>query len=73
MKTLYERLSDENKAKIEEALKLYPTTVNLFTTSLKNEVAWTEMKFSDVISLYDMIETKKPFDFSTFINFFEND
>lgn len=73
MKTLYERLSEENRQKIQEASKKFPFTIGYLIDSLNSNIAWSEMKISDVISLHDAIEQKYPFDLNRFINLFDNE
>ena len=73
MRTLYERLSEENRQKIQEASKKFPFTIGYLIDSLNSNIAWSEMKISDVISLHDAIEQKNLFDLNRFINFFDNE
>lgn len=69
MKTLYQRLSEDNKAKLKEASKEFPTTVMLLIQYMKLNFTWSGFPIGDAMSLYGILSTK-PFDLSTFIAFF---
>ena len=73
MKTLYERLSEENRQKIEDASKKWPTTMLILVTFLRQNYSWNLMRIDDAMSLHDAIEPSSVFDLSRFINFFDND
>lgn len=52
MKTLYEKLSQENKLKIAAY-----TSINLIMV-LTKEVAWTNLKVIEMMHLFDALEVK---------------
>jgi hypothetical protein len=51
MKTLWERLSEENKQKIKLNSTLYPTIIRDLIDELKNTYSYTDLKFESVIFL----------------------
>ncbi len=71
MKTLYERLSEENKAKIENEAKELPTSMLILVTFLRQNYAWNLMDISNAMALHSALEPSKGFNLSTFINFFD--
>ncbi len=71
MKTLYERLTDDSRAKISEASNRWPSTMAILKNSLQLHYAWSEMTMNDALSLHDALEPEKPFELVRFTNFFE--
>ena len=71
MKTLYERLSEENRAKIEDEARTIPTTMVLLKYFLQTHYSWNLMCISDAMALHSALEPIKAFDLSTFIAFFD--
>ena len=51
MKTLWERLSKENKAKLKGSVILYPSASASLINALQKEVAWSSLLFEHVIWL----------------------
>ena len=51
MKTLWERLSKENKAKLKSSVILYPSASASLINALQKEVAWSSLLFQHVIWL----------------------
>ena len=51
MKTLWERLSEENRLKLENQKTLYPTTTKDLIDELQNTFTYTDLKFESVIFL----------------------
>ena len=51
MKTLWERLSEENRLKLENQKMLYPTTTKALIDELQNTFTYTDLKFESVIFL----------------------
>lgn len=51
MKTLWERLSKENRLKLENQKTLYPTTTKDLIDELQNTFTYTDLKFESVIFL----------------------
>ena len=49
MKTLWQRLSKENKSKLKTSVKLYPNMSGKLIESLKNEYSWADLKFELII------------------------
>jgi hypothetical protein len=72
MKNLYQKLSKENKKKIVDFTKQYPTTGNILTQSLKSSLLWSHLSLGNALEIWNTIEHFKPFDFDKFINLFKN-
>lgn len=72
MKTLYQRLSEENKDKLKNASKDFPTTIMLLEQFMQLNYSWSKMPIGDAMSLHNTL-SPKAFDLSTFINFFDNE
>ena len=72
MKNLYQKLSKENKKKLVNLTKQYPTTGNILTKSLKNSISWSSISLGYALQIWNAIEHSKPFDFNEFTNFFES-
>jgi hypothetical protein len=51
MKTLWERLSEENKQKIKLNSTIYPTIIRDLIDELQNTYSYTDLKFESVIFL----------------------
>ena len=51
MKTLWQRLSKENKSKLKTSVKLYPNMSGKLIESLKNGYSWADLKFELIIWL----------------------
>ena len=51
MKNLWERLSEENRLKLENQKTLYPSTTKALIDELKNNFTYTDLKFESVIYL----------------------
>ena len=51
MKTLWQRLSKENKSKLKISVKLYPNMSGKLIETLKNEYSWSNLKFELIIWL----------------------
>jgi hypothetical protein len=73
MKTLYKRLSKDNKNKLKEFKKTSPTTGGLILDALNENKSWGNLTVSIMMVMFDAIYEFKPFDLDTFINFFENE
>jgi len=71
MKTLWKRLSEENRQKIENEAKNLPTSMLILKQFLQLNYSWNLMCISDAMALHSAIEPIKPFDLSTFIAFFD--
>jgi len=72
MKTLYQKLSKENKQKLVDFTKQYPTTGNILTQSLKSSISWSSINLGYALQIWNAIEHSKPFDFEQFTNLFES-
>lgn len=72
MKTLYERLSEESRTKIEDQSKEYPTTMLILKQFLCLSYNWGLMEIHNAMALNSALTTKA-FDLDTFINFFDNE
>ena len=51
MKTLWERLSEENRFKLENQKTIYPTITKDLIDELKNNFSYVDLKFESVIYL----------------------
>lgn len=51
MKNLWQRLSEENRLKIENQKTLYPTTTRKLIEELQSIYAYTDLRFESVIYL----------------------
>lgn len=69
MKTLWQKLSKENKTKLKETKRLYPATANNLINALKSEVAWTSLKMEHVMYLLQETNSKR-FDINPLDNLF---
>jgi hypothetical protein len=70
MKTLWDKLSEENKKKLEETKRLYPTTATNLINALKSEVAWTSLKMEHVMYLLQDTNSKR-FDINPLTDLFD--
>ena len=73
MKNLYQRLSEENKDKLKNASKDFPTTIMLLEQFMQLNYFWSKIPIGDAMALHSALEPIKAFDLSTFINFFDNE
>lgn len=51
MKNLWQRLSDENRFKIENQITLYPTITRKLIEELQSNYTYTDLRFESVIYL----------------------
>lgn len=51
MKNLWQRLSEENRLKIENQKTLYPTTTRKLIEELQSNYTYTDLRFESVIYL----------------------
>ena len=51
MKNLWQRLSEENRLKIENQRTLYPTTTRKLIEELQSNYTYTDLRFESVIYL----------------------
>jgi hypothetical protein len=70
MKTLWQRLSKENKAKLKETKRLSPAITNKLIEALKIEVGFTQLKLEQVIFLLQVTNQKR-FDINPLIDLFD--
>jgi hypothetical protein len=59
MKTLFEKLSEENRKKLEIYKEKNPAIFYSLWVSLKTEVAWTELKVIEMMQLFEALEIKE--------------
>lgn len=59
MKTLWKRLSKENRKKLKQSTTLYPTVLKNLINELKTRVTYTDLKLEHIIWLLQET-TKKP-------------
>lgn len=71
MKTLYERLSDDNKVKIEAKLLIFPYVTQNLIDVLKEEVGIFQLQLYQAMDLYYIIYPESIFDLYKFIKIFE--
>ena len=62
MKNLWQRLSDENRFKIENQITLYPTITRKLIEELQSNYTYTDLRFESVIYLIqELTEQDKDF------------
>ena len=71
MKNLFQRLSEENKQKLIDNGKEYPTTTSILFGILTEKTSWSSLTLADAMSLWFVFETSKPFNLEKFTNLFE--
>lgn len=71
MKTLYERLSDDNKVKIEAKLLIFPYVTQNLIDVLKIEVGIFQLQLYQANYLYDIVYPTAIFDLDKFVKIFE--
>ena len=64
MKTLYEKLTEENKTKLENYKEQYPTIANNLIQALQTKVSWIDLRVIEMMHLFDALEVKD-FEFVT--------
>lgn len=64
MKTLYEKLTEENKTKLENYKEQYPTIANNLIQALQTKVSWIDLRVIEMMHLFDALEVKN-FEFIT--------
>lgn len=67
MRNLWQRLSEENRLKIENQRTLYPTITRKLIEELQNIYAYTDLRFESVIYLIQEL-TEQDKDFVVLIN-----
>lgn len=67
MKNLWQRLSKENRFKIENQKTLYPTITRKLIEELETKCAYTDLRFESVIHLIQDL-TKQDKDYLTLID-----
>ena len=72
MKTLYERLSKEDKAKLEENLLEYPIITQDLIDSLKMEIGITRVKLQQAVDLLYILRPTIIFGVNAYITLFTN-
>jgi hypothetical protein len=70
MKNLWSKLSKENRNKLKETKRLYPTTATNLINALKSEVAWTSLKMEHAIYLLQETNSKR-FDINPLTDLFD--
>ena len=58
MKTLWEKLSEENKTKLEESKNIYPMTASNLIETLKTKVSWIDLRVIEMMRLFEALEVK---------------
>ena len=58
MKTLYEKLTEENKTKLENYKEQYPTIANNLIQALQTKVSWIDLRVIEMMHLFDALEVK---------------
>lgn len=64
METLYEKLTEENKTKLENYKEQYPTIANNLIQALQTKVSWIDLRVIEMMHLFDALEVKE-FEFIT--------
>ena len=67
MKNLWQRLSEENRLKIENQRTLYPTTTRSLIEELQSNYTYTNLRFESVIYLIQVL-TNQDKDFVVLID-----
>lgn len=58
MKTLWEKLTDENKTNLENYKEQYPTIANNLIQALQTKVSWIDLRVIEMMHLFDALEVK---------------
>jgi hypothetical protein len=58
MKTLYEKLTEVNKTKLENYKEQYPTIVKNLIQALQTKVSWIDLRVIEMMHLFDALEVK---------------
>lgn len=58
MKTLWEKLTEKNKAKLENYKKEQPTFSLLLIQALQTKVSWIDLRVIEMMHLFDALEVK---------------
>ena len=58
MKTLWEKLTDVNKTKLENYKEQYPTIANNLIQALQTKVSWIDLRVIEMMHLFDALEVK---------------
>ena len=64
METLYEKLTEKNKTKLENYKEQYPTIANNLIQALQTKVSWIDLRVIEMMHLFDALEVKE-FEFIT--------
>ena len=59
MKTLWEKLSEENKTNLKNIKHEYPAIVKKLITVLKQKVNWTDLTIIETMHLFIALEIKE--------------
>jgi hypothetical protein len=58
METLYEKLTQENKTKLENYKEQYPSIANNLIQALQTKVSWIDLRVIEMMHLFDALEIK---------------
>ena len=64
MKTLWQKLTEENKTKLENYKEQYPTIANNLIQALQTKISWIDLRVIEMMHLFDALEVKD-FEFIT--------
>ena len=64
METLYEKLTEENKTKLENYKEQYLSIANNLIQALQTKVSWIDLRVIEMMHLFDALEVKN-FEFIT--------
>jgi hypothetical protein len=56
--TLYEKLTEENKTKLENYKEQYPTIAKNLIQALQTKVSWIDLRVIEMMHLFDALEVK---------------
>jgi hypothetical protein len=59
METLYEKLTQENKTKLENYKEQYPSIANNLIQALQTKVSWIDLRVIEMMHLFDALEVKE--------------
>ena len=56
MKTLWEKMSEQDRVKLQNYKEKYPTIADKLIVSLKAEVSWAQLKVIELMQLFEALE-----------------
>jgi hypothetical protein len=59
MKSLWKKLSKENRNKLENYKEQYPSIANNLIQALQTKVSWIDLRVIEMMHLFDALEVKE--------------